>query len=257
MPDNARGRFVWFDLTTADPASAERFYPAVLGWGTAPFDAAGEPYTMWTRAGGGPETSIGGIQAMADPPTHPPHWLAYVSVPDPDETARRVAATGGRVFVPPQDIPTVGRYTVFADPHGAVIAAYASATGVADEDPEPAIGQFSWHELYTGGEPEAALAWYAELFGWRETGRFDMGDDGIYLMYGRGERPYGGIYHPPDATAAWLHYVRVADVEAAVAAARQAGGTVRVEPMEVPGGDHIAQLVDPEGVAFAVHQTAG
>jgi hypothetical protein len=257
MPDIARGRFVWYDLTTPDPESAGRFYPAVLGWGTASFDAAGSPYTMWTRAGGGPETSIGGIQPMTRPPEHPPHWLAYVSVPDPDAVARRVEETGGKVWVPPRDIPTVGRFTVFADPHGATISAYAAENGTPDEDPEPAVGDFSWNELTTGGDPAEALAWYGEIFGWKEVDRFDMGPDGPYVMFGRRERPYGGIFRPPQGAGSWLHYVRVPDVERAVAAAREAGGSVRADPMEVPGGDRIAQLLDPQGVPFAVHQTAG
>lgn len=257
MPDIVRGRFVWYDLATPDPEPAQRFYPAVLGWGTAPFEAAGSPYTMWTRAGGGPETSIGGIQPMEKPAEHPPHWLAYVSVPDPDAVARRVEESGGKVWVPPQDIPHVGRFTVFADPHGATISAFASVHGTADEDPEPAIGDFSWNELTTGGDPAEALEWYGGIFGWKEVGRFDMGPDGTYVMYGRHERPYGGIFRPPEGGGAWLHYVRVPDVERAVAAAREAGGSVQSEPMEVPGGDRIAQLVDPQGVRFAVHQTAG
>lgn len=135
MPEIARGRFVWYDLMTPDAESAQRFYPAVVGWGTARFEAAGSPYTMWTRAGGGPETSIGGIQPMSRPAEHPPHWLAYVSVPDPDAVARRVEETGGKVWVAPQDIPAVGRYTVFADPHGATIAAYRAEQGTPTRTP--------------------------------------------------------------------------------------------------------------------------
>lgn len=257
MPEHALGRFVWFDLVTPDPDSAQRFYPAVVGWGTAGFEDAGSPYTMWTREGGGPDTSIGGIQAMDDPPEHPPHWLAYVSVPDPDAAARRVEETGGRVFVAPQDIPTVGRYAVFADPHGAVISAFRSAHGTADEAPEPQIGDFSWQELVTGGEPGEALAWYRELFGWEEIDRLDMGDDGPYLLYGRRGRILGGIYGAGGRPPGWLHYVRVPDVERAAAAAREAGGSVQLEPMDVPGGDRIAQLRDPQGVPFAVHQKNG
>lgn len=257
MPEHALGRFVWFDLATPDPESAQRFYPAVVGWGTAGFDAAGSPYTMWTREGGGPETSIGGIQPppQAGAAAVRPHWMAHVSVPDPDATARRVEELGGRVLHPPEDIPTVGRFTVLADPHGATISAFRSEHGTPDEAPEPQIGDFSWQELTTGGEPGEALAYYAELFGWEDAGSFDMGPDGLYQMFGRHGRPLGGIYRAGGRPAAWLHYVRVPDVERAAAAAREAGGTVQLEPMEVPGGDRIAQLLDPQGTPFAVHQT--
>lgn len=257
MPEHALGRFVWFDLVTHDPESAQRFYPAVLGWGTATFHDTGSPYTMWTRAGGGPETAIGGIHPMGDPPEHPPHWLAFVSVPDPDAAAHRAEEAGGRLYVAPQDIPTVGRFTIFADPHGATISAFRSDHGTPDEEPEPQVGQFSWHELSTGVEPGEALAWYRELFGWEEIDRFDMGDDGPYLLFGRRGRMLGGIYRAGDRPTGWLHYVRVPDVERAAAKAREAGGSVQLDPMDVPGGDRIAQLLDPQGVPFAVHQTKG
>ena len=38
--------------------------------------------------------------------------------------------------------------------------------------------------------------------------------------------------------------------------ATKAGGKVVNGPMEVPGGDRIAQIVDPQGAAFAVHSKA-
>jgi predicted enzyme related to lactoylglutathione lyase len=43
-------------------------------------------------------------------------------------------------------------------------------------------------------------------------------------------------------------------VQRAVAAVRAGGGHVLNGPMEVPGGDRIAQCLDPQGAAFAVHQ---
>jgi predicted enzyme related to lactoylglutathione lyase len=35
------------------------------------------------------------------------------------------------------------------------------------------------------------------------------------------------------------------------------GGKVLNGPMEVPGGDMVAQCMDPEGASFAVHSVAG
>lgn len=255
MPDVPRGRFVWFDLATPDPEAAQRFYPAVLGWGTAPFVADWGTYTMWTRQAGGHEP-LGGIQPMTSErgAGATPHWLAYVSSPDTDATARRAAELGGKVMVEPQDIPSVGRFAVIADPWGATLSAFTPSDGGGGEEPEPPAGAFSWHELASGGGAEEAFAFYADLFGWKQTSAYDMGPDGLYVMYGTGGRPYGGIYHVPERPGGWLHYVRVDDVERAAAAARQAGGGVDQEPMEVPGGDRIAQLRDPQGARFAVHQ---
>jgi predicted enzyme related to lactoylglutathione lyase len=40
---------------------------------------------------------------------------------------------------------------------------------------------------------------------------------------------------------------------AATERAKNAGATVLLGPMEVPGGDRIAVMLDPQGAAFAVH----
>ena len=55
---------------------------------------------------------------------------------------------------------------------------------------------------------------------------------------------------------AWLGYVRVKDVNQTVKKVKSARGTLINGPMEVPGGDWIAQFVDPYGAMFAVHAVA-
>jgi hypothetical protein len=255
--DNARGRFVWFDLMAPDVEAAKAFYPAVMGWGTQIWEAPGMSYTMWTAG----ERPLGGFMPM--PPdavaggAHP-HWLAYVSVPDTDATVARAGELGAKIMVPPTDIPTVGRFAVIADPQGATIAPFTPAPGsMGPPEGPPAVGDFSWHELATS-DYEAAFAFYSELFGWEKVSQFDMGPDlGIYQLYGRGGAPLGGMYtknaHMPGPPA-WLHYARVADVNAVVEPVRQHGGQILNGPMEVPGGDWILMVLDNQGAPFAVHQ---
>jgi predicted enzyme related to lactoylglutathione lyase len=50
----------------------------------------------------------------------PPHWAIYVSVADCDERAARASELGGKLCVPPTDIPNVGRFSVVSDPQGAM-----------------------------------------------------------------------------------------------------------------------------------------
>jgi hypothetical protein len=52
----------------------------------------------------------------------PPHWMAYVAVEDVDAKAAQVAELGGKVCVPPTDIPNTGRFCVINDPTGATIS---------------------------------------------------------------------------------------------------------------------------------------
>ena len=51
----------------------------------------------------------------------------------------------------------------------------------------------------------------------------------------------------------WLSYIRVDAVKPVADQVAQLGGTVINGPMEVPGGDWIAQCIDPQGAAFALH----
>ncbi|HTG32527.1 MAG TPA: VOC family protein [Thermoanaerobaculia bacterium] len=254
MPEEStRGRFVWYDLMTTDPEGAKAFYTAVTGWGTQVWEEMS--YTMWTVG----ETPMGGIMKLPEEAVAGgarPHWLSHVAVPDVDATVARARELGATIMAPPTDIPTVGRYSIFTDPQGALIAAYSPAMEVPDPEGMPPVGEYSWHELATT-DPEAAVRFYTELFGWEMMSDFDMGAMGVYRIFGRRGTTMGGIFRRPaemPGPPAWLHYARVADLNAAVEAVNQQGGQVLNGPMEVPGGDWVAQILDPQGGASALHQ---
>ena len=262
-PSNHRGRFVWYELMTKDSAAAQAFYTDVVGWGTTPFEGASLPYTMWTKG----EAPVGGVFEIPASEKSPPHWMGHVGVPDVDATTARVKELGGRVLMGPEDVPNVGRYVVFADPQGAVIAAFKGLQEMSSGDAEPEPGDVSWHELATT-DHEAAFAFYSDLFGWEKQQAMDMGEGGLYQMYGLGDRMIGGMYNKsaglPDADKnkaepgppAWLYYISVADLNESVSKVKSKGGTIVVEPMEVPGGSRIAVGIDPQGAAFGLHQRA-
>ena len=82
---------------------------------------------------------------------------------------------------------------------------------------------------------------------------------GKYVLFGSNGVQRGGMFNKPaemPGGPAWLGYVRVKDVNDAVKKAKGARGTLVNGPMEVPGGDWIAQFVDPYGAMFAVHTLA-
>jgi predicted enzyme related to lactoylglutathione lyase len=184
----------------------------------------------------------------------PPHWMAYIGTPDVDGTVDRAKTLGASVLVEPMDIPNVGRFATLKDPQGAAFSVYTPGNEPQPET-DPAVGQVSWHELATT-DNRAAFAFYQNLFGWENQQEMDMGPMGTYLMYGRSGRMYGGIYNKPadmPAPPHWLLYMRVPDANTSVAQIKDLGGTLLNGPMEVPGGDLIAQFLDPQGAAFAIH----
>ena len=113
------GAFSWCELTTTDVASAKAFYSQLFGWNIEDMPMEGMTYTV-LKVG---DEAVGGIMPMP-PQTQgaPPHWGTYVTVADVDATARQAEALGGRLLVPPTDIPGVGRFSVLQDPQGAVLS---------------------------------------------------------------------------------------------------------------------------------------
>jgi predicted enzyme related to lactoylglutathione lyase len=114
------GMFSWSELITTDPESAKEFYTQLFGWTTEEFPTADFTYLIVKVDGQG----VGGIMPV---PKHaigmPPAWGPYVTVDDVDAIAEQAEKLGGKVCIPPRDIPSVGRFTVIADPQGAVISA--------------------------------------------------------------------------------------------------------------------------------------
>ena len=112
------GAFSWCELMTTDPKAATEFYATLFGWKVEAMNM-GMPYHV-LKVGDSP---IGGImgQPPGIPPGMPPTWVPYVTVADVDALVEKVVSLGGKVHMPPTDIPTVGRFAVIADPQGASI----------------------------------------------------------------------------------------------------------------------------------------
>jgi predicted enzyme related to lactoylglutathione lyase len=245
------GTFVWHELTTDDPVAAKSFYTQIAPWETKEWDDSIE-YTMWTRG----EKSLGGVVPLsAELKTSGvgPHWMPYVAVYDVDETVRRAASLGGRVRMGPKEVASIGAWAVIADPQGAVVGVFEPIDAPSSAS-DGAIGDFSWHELATS-DYKAASEFYRALFKWDATSDFDMGEMGIYRMFGKGGKTFGGMFNRRDDMPApnWLSYVRVDSVKPVADKVRELGGTVFNGPMEVPGGDWVAQCIDPQGAAVALH----
>jgi predicted enzyme related to lactoylglutathione lyase len=183
-----------------------------------------------------------------------PSWLSYIGTPNVDATVRDATALGAQVLKQAEDLPDGGRFAVLADPQGAGFGVFSPPPSPSPN--APTTFEYSWHEL-AAADPKAAMAFYAQLFGWTEAGAQDMGGDiGTYYMFGLGGAPLGGVYKKPavmHGPPAWLAYSLVSDIKKSVEAIKKAGGAIVSGPMEVPGGDWIAVALDKQGAMFAVH----
>jgi predicted enzyme related to lactoylglutathione lyase len=122
MPAN--GSFCWNELSTTDDGAAIKFYTELLGWEVKAGTATGSEappmvYNEIVVDG----KHVGGIYKMGpEQGGEPSNWRPYVAVDDVDAKAREVWELGGKVCVPPTDIPNTGRFCVVTDPTGATIS---------------------------------------------------------------------------------------------------------------------------------------
>jgi len=118
LPTAPAGTFFWNELHTPDPIKALAFYEAVVGYAHRSMDMGpGGTYHIISKGG----ADRGGVTSHLSPGL-PPHWLPYVSVDDVDAAIARAKKLGARIPVGPEDIPGVGRFGVFRDPTGALLA---------------------------------------------------------------------------------------------------------------------------------------
>jgi predicted enzyme related to lactoylglutathione lyase len=117
MPAN--GTFCWNELGTTDVEAAKKFYTELLGWTLKEGHVAPMIYNEIMVNG----QAVGGIYQMGPEfGGAPSHWMPYVAVEDVEASVKRAEELGGKVCVPPTDIPNVGRFSVITDPTGATFS---------------------------------------------------------------------------------------------------------------------------------------
>ncbi len=108
-------------------------------------------------------------------------------------------------------------------------------------------------------DPEAAAAFYGDLFGWDLEDRTAPDSSERYLMArlrGLDVAGIGSAPEPSPSAPTWNHYIWVDSAEQAAAAAKRSGGQVVVDPFDVGDAGRMAVLADPAGAHFCVWQAA-
>ncbi|MCV9998407.1 VOC family protein [Pararhizobium sp. YC-54] len=245
------GAFVWYELMTTDTKAAEAFYDDVVGWSSVDSGMPDANYTLF-KAG---DVRVAGLMTMPEGAVKmnaPPAWVGYIGVDDVDAAAKKIAELGGTVHRQPEDIPTIGRFAIVADPHGAVFALFKGAgDGEMPELAQNANGNIGWHELMAG-DLAVEFPFYQKMFGWGKDEAMDMGAMGVYQLFNHNGAQIGGMMtKTPEIPAPyWGYYFNVEALDAAVARATARGAKIIMGPMEVPGGAWVINGVDPQGAHF-------
>jgi uncharacterized protein len=245
--------FVWYELHTYDAAGAEAFYRKVTGWGVQDSGMPGKAYTLITVG----STPVGGL--LEKPQSafvngSKPGWVGYIGVNNVDDFTARLLKAGGVVHRPVEDIPLVGRFSVVADPQGAIFVLFEpKGERQAPQPPPGTPGTFAWHDL-AAAEWQSDFDFYSGMFGWSKADAIDMGLAGTYQIFASGNVPIGGMMTRMDKAQppGWLYYINVDDIDTAISRAVGGGGTITHGPSTVPGGQRIAQCLDPQGAIFGM-----
>src|SRR5438552_5509696 len=122
-----------------------------------------------------------------------------------------------------------------------------------------APGTFCWPELLTTDQ-NAAKKFYTSQFGWK-TNDIPLGPDAVYTIFQKNGKDLAALWKlSPDQTKKmgmppnWNPYVAVTSADQSAAKAKQLGGTVLVEPMDVMDKGRMAAIKDPTGAAFSIWQ---
>ncbi|MBT9332620.1 VOC family protein [Paracidobacterium acidisoli] len=251
--------FVWYELMTNDVDKAAAFYGKVVGWDVHDAGMPDMKYTIFGRD----SKDVGGMMtwAAAGAPGMPPEWVGHIHTAKLDEELKSVVADGGTIIKPAQEIPGVGRFAVVLDPQKVKHLLFEpGGSYVPPRLGQMDVGNVGWHELLTD-DAEKAFAYYAKHYGWEKDYAHDMGAMGVYQTFRTNTPRYTGgmmsISRPgiPEGTQPrWIFYFTVDDIDGAQKRVTDAGGTITLPPMDVPGGSRVMQAVDDQGCAFALMQ---
>jgi len=243
-----QGRWVWGELFADNVEAEKTFYRDVFGWTYESYGSGKDVYTL-IRAHGRP---IAGIVHFPKPQNteRSARWLPLMSVPAPARAAEQAAASGGKVLVPPKELPGRGESAVLADPEGAIFGVIRTASG----DPADALPSYNaWFWLELWAKDAAKMAEFYGPIGAYTVSRQEGPGDRPELHLVAGGYPRAGVLElqRKDLPSTWLPYVRVKDVKQAVAGIERAGGRIIVPPSPEIRNGMVAVFLDPLGAAIA------
>ena len=116
-------------------------------------------------------------------------------------------------------------------------------------------GDYIWYELMTS-DADGAREFYSAVVGWDIEAETDapMG----YRMISASDGPVAGMMsltaemQSGGARPFWMGYIAVDDVDQSAADIKAAGGSIHMEPFDIPEAGRAAFVADPQGAMFYI-----
>ncbi|MCB2200967.1 VOC family protein [bacterium] len=110
----------YFEIIGKDAKKLQNFYQNVFDWTILPIEEMGGYGLVNPKENGGADGAVGAAMM----PEEPTGNRIYCMVPDLDATLEKVVAAGGKVVIPPTEIPDMVTFALYADPEGNVNGIY-------------------------------------------------------------------------------------------------------------------------------------
>lgn len=283
MSENGQARYpagvpCWVELTTAHPRRSAAFYGELFGWR---YEQTG-PGPYLTARLSDRDGDVAGVGTLTSPAPTSDRWTTYVSVEEADAAAERVRSAGGTIVEGPTDTEGWARTALCADPTGALFGLWEPrGSGGAHLVNESGTWNFS---NLTTSDPETAIAFYGEVFGWRaQQAAPEGGDEEARMVHLPGYGRFLEESHPDalkrrtergapedfadtvarfsvvsaetlaETTPQWSVDFTVSDAEAVLSRVAQLGGTV-ITPVAEIQGVRFGAFQDPQGTVMAVNE---
>jgi predicted enzyme related to lactoylglutathione lyase/uncharacterized protein YndB with AHSA1/START domain len=241
------GQFSWNELMTSDEAGATKFYSRVFGWQPTDFPGAGMKYTIWKQGG----KDIAGLMKRPSEDI-PPHWIGYVTVANADATAKTAGEAGGRLLMPPFDVPTVGRIAILQDPQGATLGIFQPL----NKPTACQTNQVVWCDIPVK-DLDRSIRFYSAVLG--ATIAKEEHDGTTMAVLPRGDSGVSACLSPsrednrPSQHGALIYLNCQGRLDQAIAAVQPNGGKVLQPKHSLGPYGNRAVVLDSEGNRIALH----
>lgn len=244
--------FCWVNVMTPHLDDAASFFKRILGWSYGELIPGGHVIQVDGLA-------AGALMDLAQcPPGIPPVIGVMIKVENADATVARVNALGGSAE-PVIDVMGNGRMASCTDPTGAIFNIWQPLTKDGAECEPCAHGAPTWFELQTT-DPESAVRFYTELFGWTAETEHPAPGMTYTVFQLDGVQIAGAMRLMPEmlgkVPSHWGTYFTVRGTDEAVQLAQQSNGKLCFGPHDIPNVGRFALLKSPQGVSFHVLQRA-
>ena len=249
------GKAVWADLYSTDATASIAFYTGLFGWTEVGIKRPGGVYTILYNAG----RPVAGIvsRPAGQGDTGKGRWISYISVADVGQTLNAVTANGGKIIHPAKFLAQRGTQALIEDNQGSLVGLIQSNSG-DPADNEPAVGEWAWAHL-SARDSTAASQFYHAVLGYEAVADNRDNRQDVFLLNSQGlsRAAVGPIPARDDARPEWLNFIRVANLDDAVARATKLGGRVLLAPKSTPARERrLAVIADSNDVVIGLVELA-